>query len=128
MKIIKGKDLKFVPASHEDPQNPGVLKKILLFKDDLIEGRIQMVNWSSVPVGKSFRNHYHEDMSEVFILVSSKARMVVDGEEVELEKGDCVVVPILGKHKMTNIGRSEVLYIVVGISQGKNGKTVVVED
>jgi len=27
MKIIRFKNLKFVPASHEDPKNPGVFKK-----------------------------------------------------------------------------------------------------
>ncbi|NMB56994.1 hypothetical protein GYA19_03600 [Candidatus Beckwithbacteria bacterium] len=30
MKIIRASDIQFVPASHEDPKNPGVLKKIML--------------------------------------------------------------------------------------------------
>ena len=43
MKIVRGNSLEFIPASHEDSQNPGVLKKVLATRNDLIAGRVQMV-------------------------------------------------------------------------------------
>jgi hypothetical protein len=46
MKIIRLRELKFVPAGHEDPKSPGVLIKILLKKGDLLAGQLQMVNWA----------------------------------------------------------------------------------
>ena len=36
MQIVRGSEIEFVPASHEDPQNPGVLKRVLATKNDLI--------------------------------------------------------------------------------------------
>ena len=75
MRVIRATELEFVAASHEDPDSPGVLKKVLLQRDDLIAGRVQMVNWALLPVGQSFSPHYHEDMEEVFIVIRGRAEI-----------------------------------------------------
>ena len=62
MKIVRFSDLSFIPASHEDPKDPGALKKILLKRDDLPAGRIQKINWARIPKGKTFAAHFHEFM------------------------------------------------------------------
>jgi polyhydroxybutyrate depolymerase len=74
MRTIKSASVSFVPAGHENPLSPGVLKKVLLEKTDLQPGCIQMVNWASLGVGKRFARHYHEDMQEIFILVQGRQR------------------------------------------------------
>ena len=51
MRTIRSADLPFVPAGHEDPQDPGVWKKVLLEKADLRAGHVQMVNWARLPAG-----------------------------------------------------------------------------
>ncbi len=119
--------MEFVPAGHEDSLNPGVLKKVLFKKEDLYNGRVQMINWAKLPPGKSFRAHYHEDMEEVFIVVEGQARIKIDEEEATIDQGDCVLVPAGSTHKMFNESVSNVLYVVVGITQEKGGKTIVVE-
>jgi mannose-6-phosphate isomerase-like protein (cupin superfamily) len=124
MKIIRLKDLPWVPASHEDPKAAGVLKKVLLQKSDFIEGRPQMINWCALKVGMSFQPHYHEDLEEIFILIRGKARLRVGDEEADLGKEEAVAVPPPLVHEMTNVGEEEVEYIVIGISQGKGGRTV----
>ena len=43
MKIIPSASRSFVPAGHENPLSPGVLKKVLLEKADLRPGRFR---WS----------------------------------------------------------------------------------
>jgi mannose-6-phosphate isomerase-like protein (cupin superfamily) len=126
MKIIRLKDLEFVPAGHEDPKSPGVLIKTLLKKGDLLPGQLQMVNWAKLGIGNSFRPHYHQDMEEIFIILKGKARIHIQEEEAELGKEEVVVIPMGQVHKMKNIGVEEVEYIVIGISQGKGGKTVVI--
>lgn len=127
MKKIVFRDLPFIPASHEDPKDPGALKKILFDKMDFSRnGKIQMVNWAILKKGKSFAPHYHEDMDEVFIIISGKVRMRVDKEEEMLGKGDAVLVPIRAIHQMKNIGEMDVNYLVIGISLGKGGKTVTI--
>jgi len=126
MKIVRSTELKFVPASHEDPKSPGVFKKILLRADDFVQGKIQMVNTALLPTGKAFTPHYHENMQEVFIIILGNAKITVDAEEATLGEGDTVVIPVGSVHKMESIGTEDVEYIVIGISKGTRGKTVVV--
>jgi mannose-6-phosphate isomerase-like protein (cupin superfamily) len=118
--------LPFVRASHEDPKFPGVLKKVLLRADDFVVGKVQMVNWALLAPGRSFKRHYHEDMQEVFIIIRGDARITVGGREARIGPGDVVVIPVGDIHTMENIGEEAVEYIVVGISEEKGGKTVVV--
>lgn len=127
MKIIKSKDLKFIPASHEDQANPEVWKKVLFKKEDLSEGRIQMINWAKLPPGNTFKPHYHEDMDEIFIILNGKAAIKVMDKEAILEKGDAVLIPMREVHQMTNLGKEDVYYLVIGISHGQGGKTIVTE-
>jgi len=125
MKIIRNADLTFVPASHEDPAKPGCYKKVLFTRDDLREGRVQMVNWSKMPVGGTFQNHYHESLAEVFVITKGSVRGFVNTIPVELHEGDGLYVEAGEKHTLTNISVGEVFYVVFGIVNGE-GKTVVV--
>lgn len=127
MKIIRGNELDFTPASHEDPNDPGCLKRVLAAKADLLVGSVQMVNWSKLPVGKSFQLHYHEDMQEVFVMIDGEVTMLVDDNEVKLAGGDCILIDPREVHNMTNTCDRNVIYLVFGISTGQGGKTVVVE-
>lgn len=125
MKKIFFNSLTFLPASHEDKRNPSVLKKILFTaKDFNPQGKIQMINWAVLKNGKSFVAHSHEDMVEIFIIVSGKVKIWVDKEEEVLEAGDAVLVPMKRVHKMENISKKDVNYLVIGISLGKGGRTI----
>jgi mannose-6-phosphate isomerase-like protein (cupin superfamily) len=124
MKVIRSVELEFVPASHENPESPGVLKKVLLRKDDFMDGQVQMVNWALLPAGKSFRPHYHQDMEEVFIMIRGFAKITVGEKEANTGPGDAVVIPAGAIHMMENTGREDVEYIALGVSKGEGGRTV----
>lgn len=126
MKIIRGQQLAFVPASHEDPRDPGCLKRVLAGQDDLIAGQVQMVNWSQLPVGRSFQSHYHEDMQEFFVLFDGLVRMLVNEQRIELAAGDAILIDPGEVHAMTNIGDRAANYLVFGISRQQGGRTIVV--
>lgn len=126
MKIVRGDKLQFIPASHEDSSFPGALKKVLFKKPEILAGRIEMVNWSKIPTGKAFKPHYHEDMDEVFIILTGKAKIKVGDEEEILKQGDAVIISMGKVHEMKNIGQEDVDYIAMGISLEKRGKTVIV--
>jgi mannose-6-phosphate isomerase-like protein (cupin superfamily) len=126
MKKVSAADIPFVPAQHEDSDKAGVWKKVLFRKEDFShELEVQMVNWARLPAGGDFAEHYHEDMEEVFIVLSGVAEMRVEKETETLEKGDAVIVPIGKRHTMRNTGRTDVEFIVFGASTGKGGKTVL---
>lgn len=124
MKIIRFASLDFIPASHEDPKDPGALKKVLLKRGDIPEGAVQMINWARIPKGKTFAPHFHESMIEVFIIMSGKVRAKIDKEEAILEKGDLVVAMEDQTHTFTNISDSDVDYFAMGIATSEGGKTV----
>jgi mannose-6-phosphate isomerase-like protein (cupin superfamily) len=85
-----------------------------------------MINWARLPAGSSFAAHYHEDMQEIFGIVSGEAEMVVAGETIMLGRGDAVAIDAREVHQMSNRGSVDVEYLVVGITGNKGGKTVVV--
>ena len=128
MKTVPYASRSFVPASHESPLSPGVLKKVLLEKADLRPGHVQMVNWASLGVGKRFARHYHEDMQEIFIIVQGEAEITVGTETATLRRGDTVVIDPREVHQMRNIGMEAVEYLAIGITSEAGGKTVVVEE
>jgi mannose-6-phosphate isomerase-like protein (cupin superfamily) len=125
VKIFRLHDLEWIPASHESPQSPSVWKKVLLQKADLLEGRVQMVNWCRMEPGRSFRAHYHEDMEEIFIILKGQARILVNGEEAEIGAREAVVILPREIHQMKNTRGEDLEYLAVGISQGKGGKTIL---
>ena len=66
-------------------------------------------------MGSSFSAHYHEDMQEIFIIVAGEAEMVVAGETVVVA-GDTIAIDPREVHRMSNRGREEVEYLVLGIT------------
>ena len=128
MKIVRFSDQTFTPASHENPASPGALKKVLLQKADLQPGRIQMVNWAILSVGKQFAKHYHEDMQEIFVIMQGSAEITVDSETAVLQLGDTVVIDAREIHQMRNIGLAEVTYLAMGITDGVGGKTIIIPE
>lgn len=124
MKIIKNNDITFIPASHENPQDPGCLKKVLFKRDDLDPGRVQMINWSILIKNKSFGKHYHEDMEEVFIILSNEATIIIENEKEILKKGDAVFIPIKQVHQMINETNTDTEYLSIGIATGDTGRTI----
>lgn len=124
MKIVRFHDFEFIPASHEDPGNPSALKKVLLKRDDLPQGRIQMINWAKLLKGKAFEPHYHEGMIEVFIIMNGKVKAKINDEEKILEKGDCVIAMEKQIHTFTNIGDEDADYFAMGIVTSEGGKSV----
>jgi quercetin dioxygenase-like cupin family protein len=61
-----------------------------------------------------------------FIILSGKVEMTVDGSACELLPGDAIIVAPHEVHTMRNLTDSDLEYVVLGISSGQGGRTVVV--
>ncbi|MFK7735549.1 MAG: cupin domain-containing protein [Pirellulaceae bacterium] len=131
MKIVRGSTLAYEAASHEDPKNPGVLKKVLATQGELESGRVPMLNWSLLRVGKAFQRHYHENMQEVFVIIAGQVEVCVENGEKGIEEiltaGDAIIIDPGEIHSMRNSGTEDVTYLVFGIAGSEAGKTVVVD-
>ena len=122
--FVQAKEIELIPASHEDPNDPGVLKKVLIAKNIIQPGKVQMVNFALLPAGKSFNRHYHEDMDEVFILLTGTAQMSVDDQIFPMTEHDVVVVPAMCHHEVKNNSEVAATYVVFGVSRDEGGKTI----
>lgn len=127
MEFISARQSGFVPASHEDPRSPGVLKRVIATDSQFLSGQVRMLNWARLPAGASFRRHYHEDMQEAFVLLQGQVEMIVGDQVLEMHPGDTVLVAPREIHQMRNAGPEAAEYLVFGISQQQNGRTIVVE-
>lgn len=131
LKLIRGQEIALEPASHEDPTDPGVWKKVLASKSDLQFGQVQMLNWSLLKSGKAFQRHYHEDMQEVFYIIQGRVSVNVEQadrkQQYLLQAGDVIVIDPREIHSMRNDDSEDAIYLVFGISAEKNGRTVVVD-
>ena len=123
MKITRSSQLEYIPASHEDPKNPGSLKKVIAHASDLLGGQIQMINWAKLPKGKSFKAHFHQDMQEIFIILDGSATITISDESETIYKGDLVIIPIKATHTMTAKDQ-DCTYLAMGISKEGKGKTI----
>lgn len=118
--------IKEAPASHEDSQKPGCLKKVIFKKNDFKTGlKPQMINWARIPKGQKFNLHHHQDMVEIFIIIKGHAQITVNNQKKKVSTRDIIMVPEKADHAMENIGQSDVIYYVIGLSKGKGGKTIV---
>ena len=126
--IVRQSDLPLIPASHEDPVRPGVLKQVLLKKDNFINGHIQMLNWATLKAGSSFRKHYHEDMQEIYVIVKGCGTLTIGDDSFEVRPGDAAVIPATLPHEMTNNTDIDCEYLAFGIAGDSNGQTVVCQD
>jgi len=126
MKVVRFAEKPYVAASHEDPAKPGVLKRVLAEHGDFLDGRVQMVNFALLPGSSSFRPHYHQDMQEMFVILTGRVALEASEKEVVLEKGDAVLIQPREIHSMRNLLDTPAEYVVVGITRGQGGKTVVI--
>ncbi len=126
MQIYRSTELALEPAAHEDSRDPGCLKKILVRRADIPAGRLQMINWVLLKPQRAFEAHYHEKMTEIFIVLSGRATIEVDAVKDLLMEGDAVVIPPRCVHTMTALDDQAVQYLAMGIVHGDGGRTVVV--
>src|SRR3989338_7009392 len=114
-KLVK---IKKLPASHENPSSPGCLKKIIFAKNDFPKGyQPQMINWATIPKGRQFQPHYHQDMMEFFIIIKGKVRMRAGNKYFTVKAGETIMVAPKEVHSMKNTGHRDVEYYVFGLSR-----------
>ena len=59
---------------------------------------------ATIPVGGATTAHYHRVTEELYLVTAGRGRLVIDGEERELEEGDCALIAPGARHKVFNVG------------------------
>ena len=63
--------------------------------------------------GHSPSYQFHYKRSEVYVIVKGKASVKLDGVEKEHSVGDTILVPVMTKHQIRNIGEDDLVFIEV---------------
>ncbi len=66
----------------------------------------------TIPPGESIFEHYHVKTEEVYYLLEGRGEMHIDGEVQEVRAGQAVVILPGQRHKITNIGETDLVMLV----------------
>ena len=117
MKKINQKDRNWEPGSHEDPQNPGVYKKVLVRRDEAdSKSKMMMFQLCKIPPKTTHVAHSHLTMDEIFYFTEGSGEIEVNGEKEKIVSGDRIIVPAGKVHKIRNIGKVELKFIGLGVA------------
>ena len=81
--------------------------------ENLLDTDYCKVKQITIKPGQAPSYQYHYKRSEVYVIVQGKAKVCLDDIETEYNVGDTVIVPVLVKHQITNIGDDNLIFIEV---------------
>lgn len=81
--------------------------------ENLLDVDFCKVKKLTIKPGQAPSYQYHYKRSEVYVIVKGKASICLDDVEKEYNVGDTVIIPVLVKHRVTNIGNEDLVFIEV---------------
>lgn len=79
--------------------------------------------WVRVRPGERVDAHDHDE-EETFVVVSGKARLIVEGEETELRPGDAAYIPRHWRHQLINESDADFVFLDIYWDMGGAGNPV----
>jgi len=81
-------------------------------------GSLRFIDLSVVPASVKKKSHTHAtDNEELYVVISGKGLMMLDGREFEVGPGDVVLNQPGGTHGLLNVGDEELRIVVIEVSQ-----------
>ena len=81
--------------------------------ENLLDVDFCKVKRITIKSGQAPSYQYHYKRSEVYVIVKGKALICLDDIEKEYAVGDTILVPVLVKHRVTNIGDEDLVFIEI---------------
>jgi quercetin dioxygenase-like cupin family protein len=110
MRLINDKDLAETGVSH----NPEIKKKVYLGGD--VVPPVTTFSRATFQPGQSVETHAHETMHEVFYILSGKAVFIVEGNEITVTPGSCVLIEAKERHSQSNPFNEPVTWVYFGVA------------
>ena len=110
MHCFSPEEQPLLPVSH----NPKIAKKVFLPFGMLPP----VTNFAEAvfPPGEKAGAHSHPDMTEIFLTRTGDGLITVDGHEIKLAAGTCVVAEPGETHEIVNTGQDNLIITYFGIS------------
>jgi mannose-6-phosphate isomerase-like protein (cupin superfamily) len=66
-----------------------------------------------LPAGRSVTPHHHEQIEEIYYIISGRGTMIVGEEQREVGPGDAIYIPRRHRHTLSNIGSEPMRLLLV---------------
>jgi mannose-6-phosphate isomerase-like protein (cupin superfamily) len=80
-----------------------------------------------VAPGRSTNEHFHPKSEEIYYILDGRGRMKVEGEEREVGPGDGIAILPGERHKIWNLGESDLVFLCCCSPAYSHDDTVIVE-
>lgn len=126
--VVRGERRPFGPISndtsgpattHRQVGGEGVCRWKMLMNGMHLEGEWNCVEYVVVEPGGSVGEHVHLRTEEIYYIVSGRAVVTMDGEEIEVRAGDLVTTPIGSAHSIANRGDEDMHFFVTEVFPGE---------
>jgi len=92
---------------------PGIIRQVLL-GEELLPGSVRLSHAIIYP-GQAVEAHRHENLCEVFYLLSGNGLLIVDGNETLIRQGNCFMVEAGEEHALLNNGGEAMCLLYFGL-------------
>jgi mannose-6-phosphate isomerase-like protein (cupin superfamily) len=120
MEIVNRKDAK--PFITKDASE---IREILAPRNSSVER--QSLAEARVLSGKSTEEHIHPNTEEIYYILEGKGRMRIDSEECDILPGDGIAILPGKRHKVWNMGKSELVFLCCCAPAYTHEDTVITE-
>ncbi len=76
-----------------------------------------------VPPGSTIGVHRHGDNEEMYVVLSGRATMTIEGEPVTVEAGDMILNPAFGEHGLVNDSDADIDILIIQVGMGAGEPT-----
>jgi len=77
--------------------------------------------------GRSTEEHCHPQTEEIYYILSGRGQMVVNGEKSDVKKHDGIAILPGVRHKITNTGTEDLIFLCCCVPAYKDEDTVMTE-
>ena len=100
----------FKPSDYSKKANPKPEERLTLqLLEKKAEGMVGM--FIILPPGGGTPYHYHNKRESIMVVVSGKAKELVEGKKVHMDQGDILFIPAKQKHGVMNDSGKEFRFI-----------------
>jgi mannose-6-phosphate isomerase-like protein (cupin superfamily) len=82
---------------------------------------------ATVDIGQTTEYHLHKTSEEIYFIVEGEGLMEVEGEEKKVLKDQAVFIPPKKRHRISNVGSSQLRFLCLCSPPYSDEDTVLVE-
>jgi mannose-6-phosphate isomerase-like protein (cupin superfamily) len=83
---------------------------------DEARSAFRFIDLTEIPPGSAVGVHTHADDEEVYVIISGRGRMMLDGDTFEVGPGDVIRNLPRGTHGLTNAGNEPLTMVVLDVA------------